>query len=296
METTHHSVEAVLACYKKSLVWSNQLLLDKVVNKISIYDHASILECNRFVLSDSNYYYEEIPNKGCEASSYLKYIIDRYDSLPDVSILLHDEEYSWHHWGSICSLIKKKLPLMKTTDYLNLNHFQYQSDERFKSIPYFHTWYKQLLEPTLGALELFPNLLIGIYGCAQFILKKECILQHPRSFYENLYNFCMNDYDQFGYVVNGFGHFMELTFHIIFRQMLPLPKKMKGSWRKSSRYPIVKNNMIHAEFQTYFFTWNPVIFPIEMEEMIENKNGNACIVVKNKSISSSSSSSSSSSC
>ncbi|CAG7915611.1 unnamed protein product [Penicillium olsonii] len=35
-------------------------------------------------------------NKGNEAMVYLTYIIDRYWSLPDVSIFLHGERYQWH--------------------------------------------------------------------------------------------------------------------------------------------------------------------------------------------------------
>ena len=40
-------------------------------------------------------------NKGNEASVYLKYIIDNYDNLPDFTFFIHDEEYAWHHTGSI---------------------------------------------------------------------------------------------------------------------------------------------------------------------------------------------------
>ena len=40
-------------------------------------------------------------NRGQEASVYLKYITDYYDQLPDYTFFIHDEEYAWHHSGSI---------------------------------------------------------------------------------------------------------------------------------------------------------------------------------------------------
>lgn len=43
-------------------------------------------------------------NKGNEACVYLKYIIDNYDDLADFTFFIHDDEYAWHHSGSIISL------------------------------------------------------------------------------------------------------------------------------------------------------------------------------------------------
>ena len=37
-----------------------------------------------------------IPNIGCEATAYLKYIIERYDTLPDYTAFLHGHETSYH--------------------------------------------------------------------------------------------------------------------------------------------------------------------------------------------------------
>lgn len=40
---------------------------------------------------------ETPPNKGNEASSYLEYIIENYENLPDVSIFVHGHRNDWHH-------------------------------------------------------------------------------------------------------------------------------------------------------------------------------------------------------
>ena len=45
---------------------------------------------------------EDIPvNKGLEHHVYLKYMIDYYDTLSDFTFFIHDNEYAWHHTGSI---------------------------------------------------------------------------------------------------------------------------------------------------------------------------------------------------
>jgi hypothetical protein len=48
-------------------------------------------------------------NKGNEASVYLKYIIDYYDELTDFTFFIHDEEYSWHHSGSVIDKFNEAL-------------------------------------------------------------------------------------------------------------------------------------------------------------------------------------------
>ena len=44
---------------------------------------------------------EDCPNAAYEASSFLKYIIDNYNQLSDIVFFIHDEDWSWHHSGSL---------------------------------------------------------------------------------------------------------------------------------------------------------------------------------------------------
>ena len=97
----------IVSNYNKNLCWLHDL--ESIVSKIFVYDHDIIIEKNEFILKNELYYYEQIPNKGCEASAYLKYIIDNYHNLPDKIILIHDTEYSWHHTGSIITLINDNI-------------------------------------------------------------------------------------------------------------------------------------------------------------------------------------------
>ena len=58
-------------------------------------------------------------NKGNEASVYLKYIIDYYDELSNFTFFIHDEEFSWHHSGSIINKYKEAINSKNT--YYNIN-------------------------------------------------------------------------------------------------------------------------------------------------------------------------------
>ena len=58
-------------------------------------------------------------NRGQEASVYLKYITDYYDQLPDYTFFIHDEEYAWHHSGSIIDKYQEAIKSNKK--YYNIN-------------------------------------------------------------------------------------------------------------------------------------------------------------------------------
>jgi len=58
-------------------------------------------------------------NRGQEASVYLKYITDYYDQLPDYTFFIHDEEYAWHHSGSIID--KYQEAIVSNKKYYNIN-------------------------------------------------------------------------------------------------------------------------------------------------------------------------------
>jgi len=58
-----------------------------------------------------------IPNKGAEASSYLWYIINNYDCLPDSVAFIHGHYTAWHQDTDILTAIKK----YDGSDYMTLN-------------------------------------------------------------------------------------------------------------------------------------------------------------------------------
>lgn len=102
-------IDCVVSRYKKNTDWVYNL---RNINKYYIYDKEN----------PENKY--NIPvNKGNEASVYLKYIVDNYNNLADFTFLIHDDEYSWHHSGSIIDLLDEAVKSKKL--YYNINDSAY---------------------------------------------------------------------------------------------------------------------------------------------------------------------------
>jgi hypothetical protein len=148
-------------------------------------------------------------NQGNEAAVYLKYIIDYYEALPDYVFFIHDEEYSWHHTGSLYDRFKEAIVLKKR--FYNINHFTMQSLHTNIYVLEILRWYHQYIEPYIPLDSLpDPDFTIGHKGAAQFMVHKEAILHLPKSFYSGLYDWVMNSGES-SFVT---GRFLEWTWHI----------------------------------------------------------------------------------
>jgi hypothetical protein len=188
----------VVARYNKNVDWVYKL--DNIKN-IFIYDKET----------PENPY--NIPvNKGNEASVYLKYIIDNYDNLADFTFFIHDEEYSWHHSGSIIDRYNEAVKEgMSGNLYYNINHHTLGS---IVSNPWYNdilVWYNTYIEKYIPMSSL-PNKdwTEGHKGAAQFLVHKSLITNLPKEFYEGLYHWIINTH------LSNFenGRYMEWTWHI----------------------------------------------------------------------------------
>ncbi len=133
-----------------------------------------------------------IKNKGLEASSYLAYIIDNYNNLPDFIAFCHGHENAWHQDDTIINAIKK---YNKTDSFFTLNN-PYFRNSLYDDCPLFvnenakKCWEDiKDFSKNIG-LEL-PNK-IEFTMCAQFIVKKECILSRDIKFYKRCYDWLLN--------------------------------------------------------------------------------------------------------
>ena len=163
--------------------------------------------------NDQNIY--NIPvNKGNEASVYLKYIIDFYNNLPEYTFFIHDDEYAWHHTGSIINKYYKGLEEIKknNTLYININDKIILGS--IISNPWYNNimnWYNDYIEQYIPMNEL-PNKdwTQGYYGSAQFFVHKSLILNLPLIFYKNLYNWIITTN-----LSNAeSGRYLEWTWHL----------------------------------------------------------------------------------
>ena len=264
----------VISLYKQSIKWTEKIL--PYVDKIYIYDHDSTSET--FFLNREKYNYEKIPNKGCEASAYLKFFIDHYDSLPSKLMLIHDTEFSYHHKGSLAECIIQNIN--KPDMYINLKSFMWkkrQVDEHghfneFKPTDNYYKLYVRFLEPYLGKLNKYGDFLGGYKGCAQFIVQKKCITRNPLQMYIDLYKYCMAE-AKVGHPPFGFGYFMEFTWNIIFGYRVD-ESVFKGSWKNSSRFVHCDDTHIYTELKKRDGSWVKAVIPKDREQFVCNINGN----------------------
>lgn len=63
-------------------------------------------------------------DRGLENMAYLTYIIDHYDSLPDIVILMHGGRYRWHNgdplYDSALVLSRIQIPYVQEQGYVNM--------------------------------------------------------------------------------------------------------------------------------------------------------------------------------
>jgi len=184
----------VVSRYKKNVDWVYKI---KNVN-ILVYDKET----------PENPYNVPV-NKGNEASVYLKYIIDHYETLPDYTFFMHDEEYAWHHSGSIIDKYNEAVTSSKL--FYNINDKcvlgNILNDKLIEPIL---IWYNTYIENYIPKNKIPNNWTEGHRGSAQFLVHKSLITNLPKQFYIDLYIWIINT------KMSNFisGRFLEWTWHI----------------------------------------------------------------------------------
>jgi len=194
----------VISRYQRNTDWHHKfydLSCSNLINKILIYDKNN----------PKNPY--NIPaNRGNEASVYLKYIIDHYHNLPEFIYFIQDEEYAWHHKESIVDLLSNAIKQHKC--FYNVNHSEWLNETinncRWKDD--YYKWYQKYIEEfiPLNSLPKLDNTK-GYMAGSQFLVNKKVILNLPKKFYENLYNWILSEP---GGLRCKSGTFMEWSWHI----------------------------------------------------------------------------------
>ena len=196
-----YMINCVISRYNKNVDWIYDFNSDNI-NNIFIYDKETPENLHNISA-----------NKGNEATVYLKYIIDNYENLSDFTFFVHDEEYSWHHSGSIIDKYNEAVKeIMGGKLYYNINDRcilgSIVTNEWYDEIL---GWYNKYIEKYIPMNSL-PNKdwTLGYRGSAQFLVHKSLILNLPKQFYEDLYNWLITT-DLTNYKTS---RFMEWTWHI----------------------------------------------------------------------------------
>ena len=149
-------------------------------------------------------------NKGNEASVYLKYIIDHYETLADYTFFIHDEEYAWHHSGSIIERFREATSSNKL--YYNIN------DKCVLGSIVSNGWYDEILMWYDAYVEKYipmrslsnKDWTNNHRGSAQFLVHKSIIQKLPLEFYTNLYDWLIVT----DLASSKSGRFLEWSWHI----------------------------------------------------------------------------------
>lgn len=154
-----------------------------------------------------------IPNFANETGSYLWYILNNYDNLPEKIVFIHGHEHAFHQRIPVFQSIE----LYKEFDFVDINrHTNYYvwivPDSEY------HLLWDRLLSPFFGQV---PKV-INFRGHAQFIVSKELILNKSKEFwkflYEQTFQLCQNNEE----LSKKIAIFYENIWHIIFGKESPM--------------------------------------------------------------------------
>lgn len=148
-------------------------------------------------------------NRGREASSFLKYIVENYDSLPPYIAFIHGHERAWHQKLPFSILEAIDRARKHDFDYINLNnveHSKIYSKEMVQRMPSYAQNYEvshighHLLKSTWA--EVFEPILkipfpehLRFMCCAQFVVSSRAIRKHPKEAYQKLLDFTLEGPD-----------------------------------------------------------------------------------------------------
>jgi hypothetical protein len=140
-------------------------------------------------------------NKAKSESNIFKFISDFYDVLPQNTIFVHQYESKWYHEGSLVDMlnhprIKFEYKYSKTPGYWNLNQYKLDSMEPQRDKIIKSGWWRHTMEPYFGNMNDYYDFTKDKGGCAQFIVSRSRIRSLPRSFYQNMYQWLVQN--QFG--------------------------------------------------------------------------------------------------
>lgn len=165
------------------------------------------------------------PNAGFEASSYLRFIYENYDSLPRHIAFIHGHETAWHQRRNILEEITSGI--WKEKPYHGLNNYLYDDHNTSHHLmPYLHRMWPVYFEPYLNMSA--PDYVCHDC-CAQFIVSRDRILVHPREAYKRWYELSINEKNEFDMKTKDIAICFEWIWHIIFGEPLVVRELFNGS-------------------------------------------------------------------
>ena len=179
MSKPYVNYQVVVARYNESTDWLSMFK----PSRVHIYNKGD-------TISNSPYNVVQLPNVGREAHTYLQFVVDNYDKLPDVVFFTQGriddhvnpltKEYVFQHFINIDGICKRAWRDVITSGFKGNRLLE---------------WKGELAPASCDALEFFKRYISGgadapfpsyIYWAGLFSVKKERILSRPLEFYKTL--------------------------------------------------------------------------------------------------------------
>jgi len=154
-------------------------------------------------------------NKGREAVAYLRYIVDYYSNLPSVIAFVHGHRTSWHQKDPSDIVVALRALQWNKYNYMpltsSMTHCSFKLNTRDPQEKVNYELWRDVLQKELGAP---PENGIEAPCCASFVVKRDAILAHPKTFYSNIIDYILASQ----YSDQLTGRTLEYTWHMIFGQ------------------------------------------------------------------------------
>lgn len=173
MRSLKNMLEIVSCHWQECLAW-----LTKTPYKVTIVDKEGSGKQNHI---NPTYV---IPNRGDEASAYLKYIIERYDTLPDSVAFVHGHQTSPHQHHDRPLLDMIHAAKVSEFGYIPLNNIE--NMHTYTNDSFIEMLINSPVKPAIGET-------VRISTAAQFILSKNTILKNTLQHYKFWYTLAISD-------------------------------------------------------------------------------------------------------
>jgi len=197
-----------------------------------------------------------IPNRGREASSFLRYIIDHYDNLPSHIAFIHGHETAWHQKRPFRMI--DMINNVRLTDdiFVSFNGtFEVCKIEQHSSdvVQIKRNW--DIIKPWVGPIPEGNGMTdVG----AQFIVSRNRIRRHPKKAYQTWYDALMSQDGQKKSAIicdptvkcnidYELSVFFEYTWHYIFGEPWVMEPKSFFNYRLFSRERLPSKSFVESK-------------------------------------------------
>jgi hypothetical protein len=154
-------------------------------------------------------------NRGNEVSSYLLYIVQYYDTLPQFTLFLHGHYEDWHQLYDV-TYILRTIDLTKKYQSVNNYHVNDRNVTSNRYMTQLQSLWAELFQDELGDMPA----MFREKCCAQFVVHRDRIRLRSKAFYQRLYAYVVSDRQDDAQAVDGYhgsmSYVVEYVWHYIF--------------------------------------------------------------------------------